>query len=209
MAAGGHFLSDVLWSGILSYAVCALIYRPLVGKWEDRPDAQVPEFFLLDYWRNLPKSARPWFFSGLAVLLSLAASLATPHKTQRELDIPLSGLGADLSIKAMVGDVVLRQGAKLSDVAQVRLKFKGFGFPTSTIEGIFKSESNAFTVSEKGMFTDIEGQLELTLPKNFQGNLVVTAEKGAIFLASDRAGQWRLEAAKGVFDDPATHRRFR
>jgi len=209
MAAGGHFLSDVLWSGIFSYAVCALLYRPLVGKWEDRPDAEVPEFFLLAYWRNLPKVARGWFFAGLAVFLSLAALLATPHKTQRELDIPLSGLAGSLSIKARVGDVVLRQGAQVTDVVHARVRFKGFGFPTSRIAGVYQSESNTFTVFEKGMFTDIEGKLELTLPKGFAGNLVVTAENGAIFLASGKSGHWRLEAAKGVFDDPATQKRFR
>lgn len=211
MAAGGHFLSDVFWSGILSYAVCALIYRSLVGKWEDLPNADVPEFFLLDYWRHLPTASRPWVFAGLAVFLSLAAALATPHKSQRELDVPLATqeMEAVLTIDAAVGDVVIRQNPQLTDVAHTRLKFKGFGFPTSKIDGVYDPETRTFSVTQNGWFTDIEGQLEVTLPAGFQGVLVVKAGKGAIFLASARLRQWQLEAAKGVFDDPVTQRRFR
>ncbi len=206
MAAGGHFLSDVFWSGIFTYAVCAVIYQPLVGRWEEKPDTEVTEFFLLDYWHNLSKPVRSWLFVGLAVVLSLAASLATPHKTERVLQVPLPGQqsGTALIIQADVGDVVIKRSAQVGGSAHIRLKFKGFGFPTSTVAGVYQPENQIFTLATTGLFTDIEGQLELTVPVDFQGLLHITAAKGAIVLPSGRSPQWHLQAAKGVFDDTAT-----
>lgn len=205
MAAGGHFLSDILWSGFLSYAVCALLYYPLVGRWAAAPDDDVPEFALLARWQALSKPVRQGLFVALAVLISLIASLATPRKTHQELDIPLTGLTvqAPLQIHADVGDVVIRRSAAQRDAIHVRLSFKGFGFPTSKIESAWQTTQNVFSVSKNGFFTDIEGRLELTVPLS-QQSLVVTAESGRIFLTPEPPQQWRLHAGKGVVFEPGS-----
>jgi len=157
MAAGGHFLSDVLWSGILSYAVCALLYYPLVGKWEKLPDEEVPEFFLLAYWQNLPAPMRPWLLASLAVFVSVVASLATPHKTQQTQNLPTTTNNSQtpLVIDAQVGDVALRQANENMDAIRARWSFKGFGFPTSHIDAHYDPERHVFIIAKNGLFTDL------------------------------------------------------
>lgn len=192
MAAGGHFLSDVLWSGFFSYAVCALLYQPLLGKWEDTPDEQVAEFFLFDYWQKLPASTRPWALGSVAVLLSVAASLATPYKLQQELTLPMTGL----TIDAQVGDVVLHQTK--ADNIQARLTFKGFGFPTSQVEAHYDTRRQILVLAQSGWFTDLEGQLEVDVPEALAAELAVTAVRGKVFLSAQPPQNWHLRAAKGV-----------
>lgn len=211
MAAGGHFLSDILWSGFFSYAVCALLYHPLVGKWEDTPDEQVPEFALLARWQSLSKPMQKGLFIGLAVLLAVVASLATPRKTKTEMDIPLTALNPQqpLQIDAKVGDVLLKRSTKPTGQIHARLSFKGFGFPTSRIEETFDPQNRQFIVAKNGLFTDIEGQLELTIPSGYHDALNVKAENGRIFLAPVKPEQWKLDAAKGVIIESAIEKRFR
>jgi lipid A 4'-phosphatase len=198
MTAGGHFLSDILWSGLLSYAVCALLYYPLLGKWERSDEADVPEFFLFSAWQKLPAKSKPWLFAGVAVLVSVGALLATPYKTQQQLDLPLAEAAqSPLKLDIAYGDVLIRHSDSIT-APQLRWQFKGFGFPSSAVNGQFDAAQRQFALSASGVFTDIEGQLELLLPTAFADGLVINSQRGRIVLHNPPLAHWQLTAAKGV-----------
>jgi membrane-associated PAP2 superfamily phosphatase len=205
MAAGGHFLSDILWSGFLSYGVCLVLYHPLLGKWEQTPDEEVPELALFARWQGLAKSTRITWFVSFAVLISLLASLATPRKTNKKLSFPSATLmHHDFEIHAHVGDVLITQHAPEDKLIYAHLAFKGFGFPTSKIDGLYQSEQQLFSVLQNGMFTDVEGKVEISLPADFKEKLVITADKGAIYTTMPAPNNWTLSSKKGSFLDLAT-----
>ena len=209
MAAGAHFLSDVLWSGLLSYGVCALIHYPLVGRWESRPARTVPEFFLLARWQTLPTAMRPWVLGGLALLLSLAGLLAFPHRTQTRLDIPARATAdGTLTVEADMGDVLIRQVEQPAAGITALLSYKGFGLPVSRIEAGYLDETDTVRVIAHGLFTEIEGRLELRLAPASLQHLKVVARTGRIFLEPGIGPDWQLEAARGVVREPSLVRRF-
>lgn len=212
MAAGGHFLSDILWSGLLSYGVCALLYHALVGRWENEPLEQIPEFFLLARWQSLPASARPWAVGGVAVSLTLAGALASPYKTTTHLTIPVTNpeQHISLTIQADVGDIVIYEtNTPLSTGIEATLDYKGFGFPGSRIDGTYRHDEHTLRIVPNGMFTEIEGRLELSLPVHFKENLKVEAQTGRIFLKPEVGSEWQLSAGRGVIHDPLLERRFK
>lgn len=210
MAAGAHFLSDIIWSGLLSYAVCTLLYHPLVGRWENKPQAEIPEFFLLARWQALPPSTRPWVMGAVAALLTVAGALAIPYKTQTRLEIPVTSTGQPplLTIDAKVGDIIIRQTGPVDGAINALLSYKGFGFPTSHIDGIYRAEQNTLEIMTTGLFTDVEGRLELTLPVNSSTTLHADARTGRIFLEPGVGPNWQLEAGRGVIREPLLERRF-
>ncbi|WP_082081511.1 phosphatase PAP2 family protein [Methylocucumis oryzae] len=197
IAAGGHFLSDVLWSGFLTYAVCAWLYYALIAKWENLPDREIPDFILLQHWQNLPKTVKPWLFAALALAMSGLAALATPHKTDKELS--LAQLGTALTINANVGDVVLHALPSANNPPHAHLNIKGFGFPTSSITATYNEDEKQLTIAKNGMFTDIEGQLDIYVPIDL-ANLTINAEQGRIVLNLPTAlpAMWQLHAKKGI-----------
>ena len=206
MAAGGHFLSDILWSGFLSYGVCLLLYHPLLGKWEQTPDEEVPEIALFARWQGLSKTTRITYFVSFAVLISVLASLATPRKTNKKLSFPsVTQAHQVLDIHAHVGDIVITQHASVDKTIYAHLVFKGFGFPTSKIEGIYQADQQLFSVLQNGMFTDVEGKVEISVPADFKEQLLITADKGAIYTTMPAPINWTMSAKKGTFLESATH----
>jgi len=209
MAAGAHFLSDVLWSGLLSYAICAGLHYLLLRRWENRSPDEIPEFGLLNRWQTLPAALRPWIAGGLALLLTLAGLLAFPHRTQTRFEIPAEAVGDGyLTIEAAVGDVLIRTANPMETGVAAALSYKGFGLPTSRITVRQHTHPHAVEITPSGVFTEIEGRLELRLYPEALDHLKVVARSGRIFLEPGIGSAWQLEAARGVIREPQLERRF-
>ncbi len=211
MAAGGHFLSDILWSGFLSYGVCTLLYHALVGRWENKPVEQIPEFFLLARWQSLPPATRPWALGSVTVFLTLAGALAIPYKTQTHLTLPAqSPVSPTLTIQADVGDIVIRQTdtSNPPDI-DATLDYRGFGLPSTRIDGTYLDGERTLQISPHGLFTEVEGRMELSLPAHFTDKLKIEARTGRIFLKPGVGAGWQLTAGRGVIYEPLLEQRFR
>jgi lipid A 4'-phosphatase len=88
MAAGAHFLSDVLWSALLTYGVChVLSYHVLHLEREDGGAADAAAQPLQPLWMHAAAPAA--VLGGLAVLLAL---FVTAHGTRGSAHIPLASL---------------------------------------------------------------------------------------------------------------------
>jgi hypothetical protein len=185
MAAGGHFLSDVIWSAILAYGICHILYFHVLRL--DRYDWATADVLAAgaahDRWHLL--TAMLVALGGVAVL---AALFVAPHGTPINTTIPLSSLpGAprvvQFEARSMNVDIVLVDpGATgISVVGELH----GFGLPTSRLRASYKFRADRgpaliYRIEQQGWFTDLDGAATIVLPADRLERLVVHLRHGNI-----------------------------
>lgn len=205
MAAGGHFLSDVLVSGVIVYGVGWLMYHYVVRvpEREDKPDAQL-------------KIKRPILTgvitSVVVVAMLIGALLASP--VNREVNWSF-----DLSKVAVPADDDESDGFRFAEGSQILLNIeaadviivpaegdhrlrlsglvRGFGLPISRFEERVSSSSDAggrfevtYGLETAGWFTDREGRLTLSVPPEALHLIDLQVGQGDIHLQIDSPDHW-------------------
>jgi lipid A 4'-phosphatase len=218
MAAGGHFLSDVIWSAILAYGICHVLYFHVLGLDRyDRADvtasAVLPSYGRWDHVTAIVVS-----LGGLGVL---AALFAIPHGSQIDATIPMSSLpGAPRVVifeaRSMNVDIVLIDppGAAVTIVGELH----GFGLPNSRLRAGYRIDpargpALVYRVEQDGWFTDLDGAATMLLPADRVDRVVVRLNRGNIRV-SDRTArrlverglvQLDLQTGRGHAEAPARH----
>jgi membrane-associated PAP2 superfamily phosphatase len=185
MAAGGHFLSDVVWSGGIVWLVAVALHRLLgVDRALEAPDA--PAHHARD-----PRKARlvTGIAGGLLAALLAFALLATPYfssgKTFTLGAAELAALRAP-ALELDLGDaaVEVRAGEGLAAAYDVQ----AFGLPFSRVGWAFRQgpEAAVLSIAQRGLFTERRTQIRLVLPA--AGPRPVRLRLGRGRLALDLAG---------------------
>ena len=177
MAAGAHFLSDVVWSALLAFGVLHLLWyhvlpAPLAG---DGVASGVGR------WRRVgtPLAA----VAGGIVLLAL---FATPHGTALSERVPLhSGSPRSLEVVADTANVtvVLLDGSD-SELA-VDGELHGFGFPGSHLAARLEVVSKPrrallYRIESRGWLTDVDGLATVRVPAAAFDRVIVSVHQGNI-----------------------------
>jgi lipid A 4'-phosphatase len=185
MAAGGHFLSDVVWSGLLALSIAHLLYNHVL---------RIPTRNL-DYVRDpaahtgAPVSGMPWSIlsiaGGVAVLIAL---FATPHGTSLTKLIPLDSLrmgsrwAFEFSARRAQVDLVL-----LDSEPRIAIdgELHGFGLPMSRLGTQIQLLHLAvptvrYSVIQQGWFTDLDGSVRIRLPVEGLESATVRVVRGNI-----------------------------
>lgn len=155
MAQGGHFLSDVIWSGAIIWLVSASCYylmkmdiTPLSTPRKKRKIGLLQKVLL-------------WMFG---ILLTFAVSLATPYGASKQYQLDKDAAPA-IELNAIRGDVTVC----FSDSSSLKSVSSGFGFPGSKIKWkrkiIDDTQAKTLLVSQKlsGFFTELENQNTLVI----------------------------------------------
>ncbi len=180
MMAGGHFLSDVLWSGGMVWLTALALHRWL------EPDRALeepppPEALVRD--RRKARLATALAGVSLAVL-TLAALLATPYFSSKVLAFDAAQVAADPAARWEIaldrGTVRVEAGPGLEAAWQVR----AFGFPTSRIGFVFRHQGDAAVISvdQLGWFTERRIDLRVRLPADGPRPVRVRLGKGSLVL---------------------------
>lgn len=188
MAAGGHFLSDVLWSAWLTWLVLLVLYY-FVLRIPDRETMAA----------DPPKLRRPRLVAAgyglLGVLIVFGSSLATPHATQFRDVVPLGDLDRPahnlvvMARNATVKVLLLNEGAQ--EQVEIVADFRGFGLPGNRILGAYAIEAGdagptiVYRLREQGLFTEVEGTLILRVPAQMAQNVSVRLGQGDIHVTGD------------------------
>jgi lipid A 4'-phosphatase len=147
MAQGGHFLSDVVFSGLLVALSSTLLYRALVAN--ERLRAQLPQ------WRPPPRLAA----AGLALLMLILLSIAF-------LDRPLAWFfhASDPQLRAVFG-VITQFGLSKGYLLLAALLFIGFWLAALAARGTARGAALALNawralfvfaaLASAGLFTDL------------------------------------------------------
>lgn len=161
MAAGDHFLSDVIWSGVFVYGIALLLYYGVlrIPQREAALALAPPEPV-----RALRHPWRAGLAFGAAALGMLAlVLLATPVNQNHREVVKAGEFPGDprvLHIAADQADLVLyRIGGP--DRAAIKLEARGFGLPTSRVEQTLSEESGVLTlcIRHRGVFTERDTRL--------------------------------------------------
>lgn len=185
MAAGGHFLSDVVWSAILAYGICHILYFHVLRL--DRYDwpatavsAASPAH---DRWHHVTAA-----LVALGGFVVLAALFVAPHGTPIDTTIPLASLPGVPRVmmfdaRSMDVDVVVVDPPD-SDVSVVG-ELHGFGLPTSRLHASYsfrvdRGPALIYRIEQRGWFTDLNGAATITVPADPFERLVVRLRRGNI-----------------------------
>ncbi len=185
MAAGGHFLSDVIWSAILAYGICHVLYFHVLRldryDWANASVSAVGPAH--DRWHVLTSMLVA--LGGLAVL---AALFVAPHGTPISTTIPLSSLPAaprvvQFEARSTDVDIVLVDPGT-SGISVVG-ELHGFGLPTSRLRATYKYRPDRgpaliYRIEQHGWFTDLDGAATIVLPTERLERLVVHLSHGNI-----------------------------
>jgi membrane-associated PAP2 superfamily phosphatase len=194
MAAGGHFLSDVAWSGWIAFGVAHVLYYHAlrIPAREDSPALPVPRI-------GRDMRARP---AAVAAAVLLGAGivgggiLATPHDKDLSARIRLADYPElPETFEVIVGsppvEIVLVPGppAEIECAGSIH----GFGPPTSRIRVSWEFErlpvpTLRYRVSETGWFTDIDGIARIRLPARNLRRIAVRAGRGDITVIDATGG---------------------
>ncbi len=184
MAAGGHFLSDVVWSALLALGLAHALYYyvlriPFREAHEANVAAQVPSPVLQSILSILAA------FGGIAVLLAL---FATPHGAQLAAEIPLSSFAPAprvLDVRAKAANVEIIVIDTPAALLSISGELHGFGLPTSRL--LSRLQFNArpiptlrYRIEQRGWFTDLDGLASLRVPAGTFEQIVVRIEQGNI-----------------------------
>lgn len=165
MAAGDHFLSDVIWSAVFAYGVALVLYYGVlrVPRREAALALQPPA---------PPRPLRHPWLAGLAYAVAVAATaavvlLATPvNRNHRER--VLVGEFAEnprvLNIEADQAELILHWIGG-PERAAIKLEARGFGLPTSRVEQSLSAQSGVLTLrlAHVGVFTERDTRLVVGL----------------------------------------------
>ena len=163
MAAGGHFLSDVVWSGLLALGIAHVLHEyvlrlPLLSE---------------DAGPGVPGGRRAAVQRILAVLaaiggiLVLTAVFVTPHGNPIEERIPLASGGPpttfELTARRASVDLVLIDEAP---AIAIDGEMHGFGVPGSTLATRVAGDDATvrFEIVQEGLFTDLDASARVELP---------------------------------------------
>lgn len=186
MAAGGHFLSDVIWSGLIAFGVAHGLYFH---------GLRIPEHEAAGQPVRLADERGPGrraLAIGLACLLGACVIgggiLASPHfkdlNGHRSLD-ECSPPPVTLELILDRVDLELRLVDQAGRAIDSSGWIHGFGLPTNAIEVTWSCPPGSvpslhFRLSEHGWFTDIDGMLRLEVPLHAFRRILVRVDAGDI-----------------------------
>ncbi len=210
MAAGAHFLSDVVMAGALTFLVAHLLYFHLLKV----PQREVLATLALgDAPDVAPRlQRRPWEVAGLAMggaVVGGVLLLAYPYHARFESGWPAIAEPGPLSVAGVAGEGSAAATVGLSvqvDRGQVTLDFTepqrhlevlgeihGFGLPKKTVERQFSNEMVSdgaggsrrwyrYQHRTRGVFTELEGGVTFWLAADRLAALRVEAPDSHLFV---------------------------
>lgn len=195
MAAGGHFLSDVVWSGLIAFGVAhALCYYVLrIPAREDSREILYPRIERSPGWRAAAIAAAVLFCAGIIG----GGLLASPHHRDLSSRIrPADYPAVPETVEVLAGtlDVEILLAAEPGGEIESAGHVHGFGLPTSRIRAAWEFEERPvptlrYRVSQSGWFTDIDGVARIRLPRRNLRKVIVRVARGDIAVIDESDGE--------------------
>ncbi|MBW6515903.1 MAG: phosphatase PAP2 family protein [Candidatus Cloacimonetes bacterium] len=175
IAQGGHFASDVLWTAGFLYLISFLLYH-LLGM-----EANLYSTKELNSKISKPAIILLLALIPISVYLLL---LATPYYKTKQINLSLSETNFNfVKIEVERGAISF----ELSDSLDLTYQAQGFGFPGSKIDytkHVRTSQDTTYTelfIYQKGLFTELNNQITLTLAPDNNTAYLITVQKGQFY----------------------------
>jgi lipid A 4'-phosphatase len=196
MAAGAHFLSDVLWAGYLTFLTTLLTYH-----------------FILRIPQQQAQSERQWddnrsrllasvAYGLLATFLLIGALLSYPVNERidyrpKPIHLPLAPV---LRLELDRADVQIRIREDMTEPLHIHGSIRGFGLPTYKIDSrgrLYQDDEPTleYTLKQRGFFIELDTRLTIDLHATQVRRLEVNLRQGNIRVARDPAAAQLPELA--------------
>lgn len=168
---GGHFVSDVIFSGGIVYLSSWALWR--VMKLDVKP------FYQSKSKRSKLKSWQWLIIIFGLIALILGVSLATPYTTRQALG-PLEDGLYELHIDIQKANVIV----SFADSLQVSNDVYAFGFPGSRARLKRKQSPEVLSFKQelKGFFTELQVDIDVLIDTLNAANMILSLEEGEITL---------------------------
>jgi lipid A 4'-phosphatase len=175
MMAGGHFASDVVWAGGLTWFVA------LIGYYLFRPDKplNIPS---LSRAEQKKRAHRATAIIGLLLpAITVGLMLATPYFSKKYIDISSDQLKAVhcrvVEIDLSDANVILNPGISF----HLDYKVNAFGFPNSKIRGLWiPGDTSRYIIQNMGWFTEITNDVNIVVPPSDSISWFININHGKI-----------------------------
>lgn len=183
MAAGDHFLSDVIWSWVIAYGVVWALYHFVLriprreAAWAAAPPSPMPAL-------RRPRATAA-AYAAVAALMVGGVLLATPLKNVQTMLVRPGELDPPPRVLRLVADqayVILFWPEGEHRTAQVRLEARGFGLPWSKVEPELTKDHQVLTyrVSHRGLFTEKDTKVVMGIVASEWDRVEVRIDAGDI-----------------------------
>lgn len=195
MAAGGHFLSDVVWSGLIALGVAHLLYY-YVLRVPAREDSRASLFPWIE--RSPRRKA-----AAIAAVVLLGAAvvvggiLASPQHADlsarvRTADFPAEPEAVEVIVDTLDVEIVLV--SEPPGEIECAGTLRGFGLPTNEIRAAWEFRERpaptwTYRIAQKGWFTDIDGVARIRLPVRNLRRITVRVGRGDIRIVDATGGR--------------------
>ncbi|MFC1887375.1 phosphatase PAP2 family protein [Candidatus Cloacimonadota bacterium] len=188
---GGHFLSDVIWSGGVVFLVSALFYFLLKMETE-------PEFTRQLNIKTRNRRLLAVFSSFFIIVAVVIFSLATPYSKTKiytlSQKIPQNKyVYTESEFDLLPSDISLKIGEEF----KIDFKAGGFGFPGSKIKNKLRFsdllENNnqiSYKQTKSGFFTELEQENLIEIPANLVGDISIRSDQGNLKLYIPENSNW-------------------
>lgn len=194
IAAGGHFFSDVVWAGLISWSICFWLYY-FVLRIPEREDGTLNQQNRLNLLGQTITKKKPLayaIYTALGVLTLTALLLASPFYKEIELKASDVGKIQNLNIQIGRGNVELVQKDDLPMAFRIEGFAKGFGFPKNKVISECRSVSADSSqieatsvhcdIHRQGFFSDYESLITIYLNPSLIENFELNLTKGDLDL---------------------------
>ncbi len=186
MAAGAHFLSDVIWAGLITFSTALGLYY-WVLRIPDRESGAGDE---------ASGGPRPALLAGYGLLLLfLVFGAAMNYPVRRDLSLQETApLPAEVEIRVDRGTVTLEWAKADGPPFSVRARIRGFGLPGFQIESYTRRPAGRlyYRLSEKGLFYELDARVRVRLRPEGVGRVRIRVDRGRVRLPTD-LGRTRVE----------------
>ncbi len=181
MAAGAHFASDVVWSGLMVWFVCWFLYHFAL---------RMPVLERGSAARGNATTHSPWpavITAAFSIAMLAAGLIATPQYRELRFDAPTEQYAGPPSIEFIASDLNIE--LELHDELQFMAQgfVQGFGWPWSKIQWNVERDTTAgstpvvrLRLGRHGRFTELYGEVKLLLPADRLAKVLIALERGDV-----------------------------
>lgn len=183
LAAGAHFLSDVVWSALLAFGVTHILFYHVLRVPAERalPHTELTASPTQSRWNRTVKISA--LLGGVAVLLVL---FVMPHGAQLTATVPLTpGWPRVLEVKADAANVAIVLIDEPRSTLTIDGELHGFGLPRSRLAARLEVVSQPpsrlrYRIEAQGWLTDVDGVATLRVPASAFDRVIVDVRHGNI-----------------------------
>jgi membrane-associated PAP2 superfamily phosphatase len=175
MMAGGHFASDVIWAGGITWAVA------LAGYYIFRLDKPVAVPSLSESERKKRAKYITIIIGILLPVITIGLMLATPYISKKYIDITRDQLKSAhcRTIELDLKDAVV--SVSNSKTFHLDYKVNAFGFPNSKIRGLWTpGDTGRYIIQYMGWFTEVRNVIDIKLPETDSISWFINVNHGKV-----------------------------